>query len=137
MAAAGRVVVGFFIDRLDQRTVGAVLLAAQIGALFAMLKFPSPNVALLASAVFGFAVGVMITLPALIIQREYPPAAFGILSALTLAIIQIGNACGPSILGWLRDVTSSYAVPIMVCMALEIAAMAIISVRVGLARVAH
>ena len=89
-----------------------------------MLKFPSPHVALLASAVFGFAVGVTITLPALIIQHEYPPIAFGMLSALTLAIIQIGNACGPSILGWLRDVTGSYAVPIMVCMALEIVAIA-------------
>jgi hypothetical protein len=30
MAATSRIVVGFFIDRLDQRTVGAVLLAAQV-----------------------------------------------------------------------------------------------------------
>jgi hypothetical protein len=40
-----------------------------------MLKFASPQVAFLASAAFGFAVGVMITLPVLIIQREWPPAA--------------------------------------------------------------
>jgi cyanate permease len=58
-------------------------------------------------------------------------------SALTLAIIQTGNACGPSILGWLRDITGSYAVPIAVCMALEITAVAIILVRFGLAREAH
>src|SRR5215472_15059197 len=64
MAATSRVVLGFFIDRLDQRIVGALLLAAQACALFAMLKFASPKVAFLASAVFGFAVGVMITLPA-------------------------------------------------------------------------
>jgi predicted MFS family arabinose efflux permease len=137
VAAASRVVVGFFIDRLDQRTVGAVLLAAQVRTLLAMLRFPSPHVALLASAVFGFAVGVMITLPALIIQHECPPAAFGMLTALTLAIIQIGNACGPSILGWLRDVTGSYTVPIMVCVALEIAAMAIRSFRVSPSREAR
>jgi hypothetical protein len=31
MAATSRVVVGFFIDRLDQRIVGALLLAAQAG----------------------------------------------------------------------------------------------------------
>src|SRR5215470_7331977 len=49
MAAASRVVVGFFIDRVDQRTVGALLLAAQAGSLFAMLKFDSPHVAYLAS----------------------------------------------------------------------------------------
>jgi predicted MFS family arabinose efflux permease len=70
MAATSRVVAGFFIDRLDQRIVGALLLAAQACALFAMLKFASPHVAFLASAVFGFAVGMMITLPALIIQRS-------------------------------------------------------------------
>jgi MFS family permease len=134
MAATSRAVVGFFIDRLDQRTVGALLLVAQASALFAMLKFASPPVAYLASAVFGFGVGVMITLPVLIIQRECPPAAFGMLSGLTLAIIQTGNAFGPSLLGWLRDAAGGYAVPIVVCMALEIAAVAIILLRIGPAK---
>jgi MFS family permease len=134
-AAAGRVVIGFFIDRLDQRNVGASLLAAQAIALLAMLKFASPHVALLASAVFGFAVGIMITLPALIIQREYPPAAFGMLSALTLSIIQVGNALGPSLLGLLRDATGNYTAPIIVCMALEITAIAIILQRIEPARI--
>lgn len=134
MAAASRVVVGIFIDRLDQRTVGALLLAAQASALFAMLTFPSPQVALLSSAMFGFAVGVMITLPVLIIQRECPPASFGTLSGLTLAIIQTGNALGPSLLGWLRDATGGYVVPIVVCLVLEIAAIAIILVRIGPAK---
>src|SRR5215471_11523697 len=135
MAATSRVVGGFFIDRLDQRKVGALLLAAQASALFAMLKIAAPHVAYLASAVFGFAVGVMITLPALIIQRECPPAAFGMLSGLTLAIIQIGNSFGPSLLGWLRDATGNYAVPIVVCMAIEIVAIVIILIRIGPARV--
>src|SRR5262245_62991963 len=115
MAAASRVVVGLFIDRLDQRAVGAVLLAAQASALFAMLKFASPHVVLLASGVFGFAVGVMITLPALIIQHEYPPAAFRTLTGLTLGIIQVGNAFAPSLIGWSRDATGSYALPILGC----------------------
>jgi len=61
----------------------------------------------------------MITLPMLIIQRECPPAAFGMLSGLTLAMIQTANALGPSLLGWLRDATGSYAVSIAACMALE------------------
>jgi predicted MFS family arabinose efflux permease len=131
MAATSRVVVGFFIDRLDQRIVGALLLVAQAGALYAMLEHASPHVAYLASGVFGFAVGVMITLPPLIIQRECPPSAFGMLSGLTLAIIQTGNALGPSLLGWLRDATGDYAVPIVVCMTLEIAAVAMILLRIG------
>jgi cyanate permease len=114
--------------------VGALLLAAQACALLAMLKFATPDVAFLASAVFGFAVGVMITLPVLLIQRECPPAAFGMLSGLTLAIIQTGNSFGPALVGWLRDATGDYTVPIVVCMAIEIAAIAIILVRIGPAR---
>jgi MFS family permease len=137
MAATSRVVVGFFIDRLDQRIVGALLLVAQSCALFAMTVFPSPHVAFLASGVFGFAIGVMITLPALIIQHECPTAAFGMLSGLTLAIIQAGNAFGPSLLGWLRDATGGYGVPIAACIAIEITAIAIILVRIGPAKYAQ
>lgn len=107
------------------------MLAAQACALFAMLKFASPHVALLASAVFGCAVGMMITLPALIIQRECPPAAFGMLSGLTLAIIQTGNSFGPSLVGWLRDATGGYTAPIVVCMTIEIVGIGIILVRIG------
>jgi MFS family permease len=134
MAATSRVVLGFFIDRLDQRIVGSLLLAAQACALLAMLKFPQPHVALLASAVFGFAVGVMITLPTLIIQRECPSTAFGMLSGLTFAIIQTGNSFGPSLLGWLRDATGGYTAPIVACMAIEIVAIFIILLRIGPAR---
>jgi len=137
MAATSRVVVGIFIDRLDQRTIGALLLAAQACALFALLAFPSRELALVSSAVFGFAVGVMITLPVLIIQRECPPASFGMLSGLTLAIIQTGNALGPSLLGWLRDATGGYVAPIIVCIVLQFSAIAIILVRIGPAREAR
>jgi MFS family permease len=134
MAAGGRVVVGLFIDRLDQRRLGAVLLGTQTMALFALIKLGTPLAAYLASAVFGLAVGVMITLPALLIQREFPPAAFGMLSGLTLATIQTGNAFGPSIVGGLKDATGSYTAPIVVCMALEIAAAGLVLVRIGPAR---
>jgi cyanate permease len=57
------------------------------------------------------------------------------LSGLTLAIIQTGNSFGPSLLGWLRDATGGYAVPIIVCMAIEIVAIVIILLRVRPTRV--
>ncbi|MEM8974455.1 MAG: MFS transporter [Pseudomonadota bacterium] len=133
MAALSRVVVGFFIDRLDQRLLGATLLVAQACSLFAMLYFATPIAAFVGSAVFGFAVGVMITLPTLLIQRECPAASFGMLSGLTLAVIQTGNAFGPSIVGWLHDMTGNYTLPIAVCIALQIIAIAILSIRIGAA----
>ena len=60
--------------------------------------------------------------------------AFGMLSALTLAIIQTGNSLGPSLIGLLRDSTGGYSVPTIACMAIEILAMVIILRRVGPAR---
>jgi cyanate permease len=56
------------------------------------------------------------------------------LSGLTLAIIQIGNAFGPSLFGWLRDATGGYAVPIVVCISLELAAVVIILLRIDPAK---
>jgi cyanate permease len=84
-----------------------------------MSRTTNPLALYLASALFGFSVGNVITLPALIIQREYPAAAFGMLSALVVAIIQVTYAFGPGLLGLLRDATGSYAAPLVLCMALE------------------
>jgi len=131
MAATSRIAMGFIVDRLDQRRLGAVLLGMQAMSLFAVVRFGTPAAVYLASAVFGFAVGVMITLAALLIQREFPPDAFGALSGLTLAIIQAGNAFGPSIVGVLKDATGGYTTPIVVCMALEITAAALLLIRIG------
>jgi cyanate permease len=133
-AVFGRLVLGFFVDRLDQRRLAAGLLAAQASALFAMLQSSNPAVVYSACAVFGFGVGNMIVLPALMVQREYPPASFGMLSALVLAIVQVTNALGPVLLGGLRDVTSSYTVSIWASMLLELTAAAVVLLRIGPAR---
>jgi cyanate permease len=134
MAVIGRLGLGPFVDRLDQRRLAAVLLGAQAGALLVMLQWSTPLAVYLACAVFGFGVGNMIVLPALVVQREYPAAGFGMLSALVLAVIQVTNALGPSLLGTLRDATGSYAAPISACMALELTAAAIVLMRVGPAK---
>jgi cyanate permease len=135
MAVIGRVGLGFFVDRLDQRRLAALLLSAQACALFVILQSRTLLAIYLACAVFGFGVGNMIVLPSLMVQREYPAAAFGTLSALVLAIVQVTNAMGPSLVGGLRDATGSYALSIWVCMSLELAAAAIVLLRVGPAKV--
>jgi hypothetical protein len=81
--------------------------------------------------VFGFGVGYMILLPPLMVQQGFLAAAFGMLSILVLAVIQVANALGPGLLGGLRDATGGYAAPISVCMWPELAAAAIVLMRVG------
>jgi len=134
MAVFGRLGLGLFVDQLDQRRLAAILLGAQACSLLVMLQSSTSFAVYLACAVFGFGVGNMIVLPTLMVQREYPAAAFGMMSALVLGIIQVTNALGPSLLGGLRDVTGSYAASISVCVSLELAAVAIILLRVGPAK---
>ncbi len=49
-----------------------------------------------ACALFGFSVGNLITLPALIVQREFDPRSFGVLVSLITAIDQVTYAFGPA-----------------------------------------
>jgi MFS family permease len=121
MAVVGRVGLGFIIDRLDQRQLTAISLVTQAVALFVMTLTASPWLLYVCCAIFGFSVGNLITLPALIIQREYDAASFGMLTALVVAIVQVAYSFGPGLLGILRDLSGSYAVPLYICMALELA----------------
>jgi MFS family permease len=130
MAVVGRVGMGFLIDRLDQRRVTAVSLASQALALLLMMQTAEPMLLYGACALFGFSVGNLITLPALIIQREYESSAFGMLTALVVAINQVAYSFGPGLLGILRDATGSYAAPLALCMALEIAGAIVVLLRV-------
>jgi predicted MFS family arabinose efflux permease len=121
MAVVGRVGIGFWIDRLDQRAVSAVSLASQAVALFWMAVTESPAALIAASALFGLSVGNLITLPVLIVQREFPAVAFGMVTALVVAINQVTYAFGPGVLGVLRDWTGGYGAPLTLCMAMQCA----------------
>lgn len=121
MAVVGRVGLGFIIDRLDQRQLTAISLVTQAVALLVMTLTASPWLLYVCCAIFGFSVGNLITLPALIIQREYDAASFGMLAALVVAVVQVAYSFGPGLLGILRDLSGSYALPLAVCMVLEIA----------------
>ena len=78
---------------------------------------------------FGLSAGNLLTLPALVIQREFDAASFGVLVGLSWAISQFTYAFGPGLLGVIRDVTGSYTAPLVLCAALELAAAALILLR--------
>ncbi len=130
MAVVGRVGLGFYVDRLDQRRAASVLLANQAAALLLLIHADAPPLIYLASALFGLSVGNVITLPVLLVQREYDAASFGVLAALVVAIIQMTFALGPALIGVLRDLTGDYTTSLMVCVALELLAAAIVLIRI-------
>jgi predicted MFS family arabinose efflux permease len=129
MAVVGRVLFSTVIDRLNQRLASAVSFVSQAVALAVIINLQNDIALMAACALFGFSVGNLITLPALIVQREFDPRSFGVLVSLITAINQITYAFGPGVIGLLRDASGSYALPFYGCIALELTAAVLIMVR--------
>jgi MFS family permease len=129
MAVVGRVLFSTVIDRLNQRLASAISFLSQATALAIIINSRSEVPVFFACALFGFSVGNLITLPSLIVQREFDARSFGVLASLVTAVTQVTYAFGPGIIGFLRDISGSYAVPFYACMALQLIAAVLIIVR--------
>lgn len=129
MAVVGRVLFSLVIDRLNQRLASALSFLSQAAALCVVINLHNDYVLIAACAVFGFSVGNLITLPSLIVQQEFDSASFGVLISLNTAINQVTYAFGPGVVGLLRDWSGGYSLPFYLCIALEVAAAALIMVR--------
>jgi MFS family permease len=122
MAIIGRLALGAFVLRLDLRRVTAISLVSQAVALFAMTQTTSAVALFVACAIFGVSAGNLVSLPALIIQREFEATSFGMLVGLSTAIGQFTYAFGPGLLGVVRDATGGYTAALVLCMMLQLAA---------------
>jgi MFS family permease len=129
MAVVGRVLFSTVIDRLDQRLASAISFASQAVALAVIINSHDEWLLIGSCALFGFSVGNLITLPSLIVQREFDSRSFGVLVSLITAINQVTYAFGPGIVGLLHDVSGSYTLPFYGCIGLELAAAGLIMVR--------
>jgi MFS family permease len=129
MAVFGRLLFSTVIDRLNQRLASALSFASQAVALAIVINSHNEIVLIGACALFGFSVGNLITLPSLIVQREFDPRSFGVLVSLITAINQVTYAFGPGVVGLLRDLSGSYSLPFYGCMALQLMAAALVMVR--------
>jgi MFS family permease len=126
-AAVGRLSIAPVIDRLDQRMASAASFASQALGLGLIMLLPEPRVTLyIGSLLFGLSVGNVITLPALIVQREFAAGSFGLVLGLCSTVGQATLAFGPILLGLARDVSGSYDAAITLCITLQLTAAVII-----------
>ena len=126
MAMGGRLLMSVVIDRLNQRLASALSFLSQAVALAIVIHFSNEILLMAACALFGFSVGNLITLPSLIVQREFAAGSFGVLISLSTAISQVTYAFGPGVIGLLRDLSGSYSLPFSGCIALEMIAAVLI-----------
>jgi MFS family permease len=126
-ATAGRLALATIIDRLDQRRMAAISFASQACGLAMMLLWPaSPAALYLGSLVFGLSVGNVVTLPSLIVQREFAGRSFGLVIGLSSMVGQLGLSVGPALLGAVHDATGVYAAAVGLCIGLEVLAAVLI-----------
>jgi predicted MFS family arabinose efflux permease len=119
-AVLGRLALGMVVDRLDQRLTSAATFASQAAALLLMMALPEDHgVLYLGSIAFGLSVGNVITLPALIVQREFVAAAFGRIIGLSTAVGQFAYAFAPAVLGFIHDTAHGYGPALGLCAALD------------------
>jgi cyanate permease len=123
MAMAGRLALGTVLDRLDLRLVACASFASQAGSVLVMLAWPHQVWAQYAGCVgFGLSVGNVITLPSLLIQREFPAARFGAVVGLSTAVGQVAYAFAPALAGLVHDLAGGYAPVLALCAGLQLAA---------------
>jgi cyanate permease len=129
MAILGRFGLGAFANSLDMRRFTAWSVASQAVALLAIAATSNTTALFAGCVLFGLSAGNLLTLPALIIQREFEAASFGVIVALAWAVNQFTYAFGPGLVGALRDVTGNYVAPLVLLAALDIAAAVLILLR--------
>jgi predicted MFS family arabinose efflux permease len=133
-AILGRTLLGRTIGERSRRNAAAINLLVQAAGT-TLLTAGSGVPGLLAGCVlFGFGIGNLVSLPPLIIQREFAPGDVGRAVALVIAINQATFAFAPAVLGMLRDLGGGYALPFAVAALIQLAAAAIVAFSITAAR---
>jgi MFS family permease len=125
-AIVGRLGLGMVVDRFAPRFVTAGSLVGQAAALLIILQADTVPTILAASALFGFSVGNLITLPPLIIHREFEAASFVVVMGLSNAISGTVGALGPVLIGLVHGWSGNYDASLALCIVLELVAAAIV-----------
>jgi cyanate permease len=94
-----------------------------------MTRTTDPTYLLICCGAYGFSVGNIITLPSLIVQREFAAATFGMVLGLSTAIGTFAGALGPGLIGLIRAATGDYGAALLFCMALKLVGAAFVLVR--------
>jgi predicted MFS family arabinose efflux permease len=129
-AILGRFVLGSTIGERSRRVAATVNLLVQAAGTVLLAVGGGVPVLLAGCVMFGFGIGNLVSLPPLIIQREFAARDVGRAVALVIAINQAGFAFAPAVLGALRDLGGGYALPFALAALIQLAAAAIIAVPV-------
>jgi MFS family permease len=85
-----------------------------------LMSSSAPGLLVAGCALFGLGAGNLVSLPALIVQREFPSRDFARIVSMIVAINQFTFAFGPALLGRLQQPDGGYTPALFACLAMEL-----------------
>lgn len=116
-AVLGRLVAGALMDYVERRALSALNFLSQVVGLLLLARAHQGDNAWLtytACVLCGLSVGNAITFSGLLIQREFPHEQFNRVNRLSVGIGQICYACGPLLMGFMRQLSGGYEKPLYI-----------------------
>jgi MFS family permease len=107
---------------VNQRRLGAALIAVQAGALATFAFAESAPALFLASACFGFTIGNLFMLQSLLVADLFGPRSFGSVFGLLQLLTQTASGLGPLALGALHAWLGGYRPGLAVLVAIAVGA---------------
>jgi cyanate permease len=126
-SAAARIIVGGFADRVEKRrlTVGLVVLQAM--AVLGLQATANHAVSLALVLVFGFTMGNIFMMQALLVGEIYGITSFATVYGMTAAAGQTASGLGPVLVGALEEATGGYRTPFLVTAGLTVVGALVLS----------
>lgn len=124
-AVIGRLLLGAISGRRDRRVIAAGNFVMQAVGFLMLLTSAAP-VVVAGCVLFGLGLGNLVSLPPLIAEREYPAADLGRVVGLAIAVNQAFFGFAPGVFGALHDIAGGYSAPLILAVALDSAAAAIV-----------
>jgi MFS family permease len=118
-AVAGRLMLGASLGDTGRRTAAAINFLVQASGVLLFALASSTTALLVGCALFGLGNGNLVSLPALIAQREFSAADLPRVVALEAAVHQTFFAFGPGAIGAVRDLTGGYTAPILMAATIQ------------------
>jgi MFS family permease len=122
VALAARLLLAGFVDGIEQRMFSSAVLLLAAAVFGALALVPNKWVLMAGCAVFGLTMSNVTILSAIIVRREFGATSFGTVFGFASSIIQVATALGPSFYGVLREMSSSYQLPLLIAAGLDVVA---------------
>jgi MFS family permease len=119
-SAAARLVVGVFSDRVDKRHLTVALVVAQAASVAGLQTTSHPAVNFGLVLVFGFTMGNIFMMQALLVGEIYGITSFGTVYGMTAAAGQTASGLGPILVGALEEASGGYRTPFLLTTALTL-----------------